>query len=299
MGVALNASVAVSNPFPVQFTLPPLTFDALISNCLPDDPLLMLASATSEAVRMHPRTAFEVQINGLVRELPDMLIRDCPDSELSPLDVFVGSYIHGKDTKVYVRGSTSQPADTPDWITRLISSITVPVPVSGRTFDNLMKNFTLANVHLVLPDPMADPDTPAAQPRLSAVAKASIKLPTEMNFPVNVSRVRVDADVLYRKKKLGRLDLRKWQAANSSRVENDDDDEALLLVESIIEDAPLRITDTEVFSEVVQALMFGEESVKLGIKADVDVDMSTALGQFVLKDIPAQGNVAIKRVFPF
>lgn len=286
--------MAVSNSYSIQLTVPSLTFDTLLPNCSPEDPPILLASATTEKIQIHPRTDFQVNVHGVARQLPDPLITDCPNSELSPLDVFVGSYLHGEDTKVYIRGSTSQPPATPHWITELISSVTVPFPISGHTFDNLMKNFTLTNVHLSLPNPLADPNTPEAQPRLSAVTRAAISLPKEMTFPVNVSRVRVNADVLYRKKQLGRLDLQRWQPANSTRVEAHDGDAAILLVDSLVEDAPMEITDAEVFAELAQALMFGQDGVILGIHASVDVDTSTQMGEFVLKGIPAEGSIAIK-----
>lgn len=298
-GIAADVSVTVSNNFPIDLTVPSLTFDALIPDCSPKDSLITLASATTEAMQIHPHTDLEVSVHGVARQLPDALITDCPNSELSPLDVFVGKYLHGEDTKVYIRGSTAQPPDTPHWITELVSSITVPVSVSGHTFNNLMKNFTLANVHLSLPNPFADPNTPEAQPRLSAVAKASIVLPKEMNFPVNVSRVRVKADVLYRKKQLGRIDHQKWLPANSTRVEAQDGDEAILLVESVVEDAPMEITDAGVFAELAQNMIFGDDGIILGIDANVDVDMSTPVGEFVLKDIPAAGDIEINGTLLF
>ncbi|KAI9789702.1 MAG: hypothetical protein M1816_005877 [Peltula sp. TS41687] len=292
-GIAADASVVVSNDFPIELTVPSLTFDALIPNCSPGDLPILLGSATTEQIHIHPHADLEVNVHGVARQLSDELVKDCPNSELSPLDVFVGSYLHGKDTKVYIRGSTSQPPDTPHWITELVSSFTVPVPVSGQTFDNLMKNFTLADVHLSMPNPFADPKTPEAQPRLSAVAKASIALPKGIDVPIDVSRVRVNADVLYRKKRLGRLDLRKWQPANSTRVASHDGDEVILLVESLVEDAPMKIINAEVFAELAQNLLFGGDGVKLSIDANVDVDMSTPVGAFVLKDIPARGDIMI------
>ena len=99
-----------------------------------------------------------------------------------------------------------------------MADITVPVSLTGRTFEHLIQNFSLADVHFSLPDPFAEPDSDDAQPKVSAKIKALVNLPEEMNFPVEVHRVRADADVFYHGKKLGRLDLRKWQQANSTRV---------------------------------------------------------------------------------
>ena len=118
-----------------------------------------------------------------------------------------------------------------------------------------------------------------------------------MNFPIDVGRVRANAFVYYQGKRFGRLDLHKWQPANSTRIPADGMLPPALLVESAIKDAPLEILDQDVFSRVVQRLIFGEKPLRLTIKADVDVDMATALGQFTVRQIPAQGVVPIKRGF--
>ena len=293
----VEASVAVENTLPIELKLPSLGFDLLMPNCSPNDPPIFLGNATTRAFEIHPGSEFKVDADGIVRQLPDTITTRCPHTHSSPLDLFLSGYLHGEDTTVYIRGSTYQPAETPGWIAELLSAVTVPFPVPGRSFDNLMKNFSLADVHCSLPDPLAAPNTPAAQPRLSAVAKVLIAVPKEMKFPIDVSRVRADANVFYRNKQLGRLDLRKWQRSNSSRLEARDGDKATLLVESLVKDAPLEITDSDAFSKVVQALIFGGRPVSLGIKADVDVDVSTPLGKFVLKDIPAEGAIAIERKF--
>jgi len=41
-----------------------------------------------------------------------------------------------------------------------LSSITVPVPFPGRSFENLIRSFSLLDVHFKLPDPTAEPDDP-------------------------------------------------------------------------------------------------------------------------------------------
>lgn len=116
-----------------------------------------------------------------------------------------------------------------------------------------------------------------------------------MNFSIDVNKVRSDADVFYKKKKLGRLDLSKWQDANSTRIDARDDEGPTLLVQSAVKDAPLEIQDEDVFTDVIQALMFGTKTVVMTIKAEVDVGVDTALGDFAIRKIPAEGSVPIKR----
>ena len=293
--MAADVSLTFTNEYPVTFTIPPLGFDILVSNCLPDQPYILLADATTAETTVEPRADVHVNVGGIVRDLPEMLIAVCPNTHSSPLDSLLGRYIHGEETTIFVRGSNAPSPDTPDWIVEITKSIVVPVPFPGHTFDNLIRDFSLTNVHFGLPNPLAEPDTPEAQASISAVVKAMIGLPEEMNFPIDVSKVRADADVYYKKGKLGFLDLKKWQTANSTKVEAHDDEKAGLAVESIIKNAPLEVTDDDVFMEVVQALIFGGKGIVLGIKANVDVETETALGKFVIRDIPAEGKVFVKR----
>lgn len=293
--MAADVSLALTNQYPVEFTVPPLSFDILVQGCSPDQPYLRLADATTKEIHVEPKEDVEVQVGGFLQKLPETLLAMCPLTQKSPLDTLLGEYIRGDETTIYVRGSQSPSGNSPDWVTALIQSITVPVPFLGKSFEDLIRNFSLADVHFTLPDPFATPDTPEASPRISATVKALVGLPKEMNFPIDVSRVRADADVYYHKKKLGRLDLHKWQKANTTRIEAHDDVEAGLAIESVVKNAPLKITDDDVFTELVQDLIFGGKPVLLGVKADVDVETETALGKFVVREIPAEGKVFVKR----
>jgi len=173
------------------------------------------------------------------------------------------------------------------------------VPFPGRSFDGFVRDFSLTDVDFSLPDPLAEPGDPASNPAVSGTIQVTAVLPAEMNFEVNVSSIRATADVLYKKKKFGELDLRKWQRANSTRVEPKRKDEALLKIQSRVEDAPLEITDEDIFSVIVQQLLFGGKDVLLDVDALVAVRVQTVLGELTLKDVPAQGTIPVKRPYSF
>ncbi|KAL8819227.1 MAG: hypothetical protein Q9191_007778, partial [Dirinaria sp. TL-2023a] len=292
--MAADVSLALVNDYlPVTFDVPPLAFDVLVQGCSPEEPYIFLADATTGDIEVRPKKDLIVDVGGIVRQLPDTLIQTCPQSMKSPMDVLLGNYMNGKEATIYVRGSETPLPNTPEWIAELMESVTVPLPFPGHTFDNLIRNFSLADVHFGLPSPFAEPDSPEAQPRISAVVKALVGLPEEMNFPIDVSRVRADADVFYKKQKLGELDLKRWQTANSTLVEAHDQNPRGLAVESIIKDAPLKVTDNDVFADLVQALVFSDKTLVLSVKAAVDVETETALGKFVVREIPAEGKVFI------
>ncbi|KAH6656326.1 hypothetical protein BKA67DRAFT_512212 [Truncatella angustata] len=289
-----DVSLSAYNEYPVELNVPELAFEILVPGCEEDQSIVVADAVTSE-IHMKPRTDVEVNAHGLVRELPDSLTRACPNSNSSPLDLLLKDYMHGEPATLYVRGSSRPDGSTPRWIADILSSVTLPVPFPGRSLDGLLRNFSLTDVHFTLPDPFADEGDPNANPKISGNVLVIAGLPAEMNFGIDVTKVRAFADVFYNSNKLGELNLKKWQKANSTKIDAKKGDEATLKIESRINDAPLNITDSDVFSDVVQKLMFGGKPIQLDIKALVDVKVETALGQMVLKDVPAEGKIPVKR----
>ncbi|KAF2178081.1 hypothetical protein K469DRAFT_600569 [Zopfia rhizophila CBS 207.26] len=297
-GMGADVSLVVTNDYPVDLSVPPIAVDVLVDGCVPSDPYIMVGTAETGRLHVEPKQDLNVNITGRVEKLPDSLTDTCPNSVKSPLDTFIGNYMHGQDATIYINCCKFPDPETPQWTRDLLKDITVPIPFAGREMGNLIKNFSLADVHFHLPSLLADPGTPEAQPRISAVVKVEVGLPDEMNFPLDVNRVKADADVLYQKKKLGKLHLDKWQNANSTRIDAHGKEGPLLLVQSDINKAPLEISDDDLFSEVVQAL-FGSKPVTLDIKAAVDVGMDTPIGKFAVRKIPAEGVVPVKLREPF
>ena len=294
-GIHADVEIAVFNEYPVSFTVPPLKFDILVSGCTAEMDNILVASATTDEIEILPKGTVTVAAKAAIRQLPDTLVSICPGSGSSPLDVLLASYMHGKDTTVLVRGSRSPVEGTPQWVSELLASTIVPISVTGHSFGNLIEDFSMNDVHFSMPDPFADPGSPEAQPKISATVKVQAKLPQEINFSIGVPRVRADSDVFFRGQKLGHLDLHEWQKANSTRIEPHGKVPPKMIIESVIKDAPLNVTDNDVLGEVIQELFFGDGKVVLDIQASVDANLSTVLGSFVVRGIPAEGKVPLKR----
>ena len=269
-------------------------FAILVDAC--DQPVskIMVADATTDSIKVEENDTVNFNVTGFVRQLPEAFLKPCPGSNDSPLDSLVSNYIHGEAAKVYVQGSDSPSMKTPEWLTDLIYGVTVPVPVPGHSFGHLIKKFSMSDVHFSLPDFFAEPDTPDAQPKISATVNALIALPDEVDFPIQVHRIKSFANVFYRNKKLGNLNLRKWHKASSKKVDVPKEKHPDLEVTSSIRKAPLNITDQAVFQDVVQGLLRGKDNINLTVKAEVDVELETALGTFDVRKIPAKGVVPVK-----
>lgn len=293
--VGAEVSINAFNKYPFEVVIPPLAFDILVPACDPQDPYISVAEANTDPVDIRPQSLVVANVHGVVRGLPDSLTRACPNSESSPLDHILKEYLGGKAPEVFVRGKERPGMGTPEWLNQIMSQVVVPVLFPSSSLDKLIRNFTLTDARFTLPDPMAEPDDPAASPKVSGKIQVIAGLPKEMNFGINVTHIRAEADVFYHKKKLGVLDVTKWQSANSTRISADKDDGPELKIQSAIKDAPLNVTDGDVLTSVIQELIFLGKTVSLDIKAKVDVKVETVLGELVLKDVPAEGRIPVKR----
>ncbi|CZT08744.1 hypothetical protein WAI453_006133 [Rhynchosporium graminicola] len=294
-GMAADVSLELANAYPVKLIVPPLGFDILVESCHAKDEYIKLADAITGAIDVEPYSDVKVGVNGIVRDLPKTFLQACPHSNESPLDLLLGKYIHGNDTTIYVRGSSAPDIDTPDWITKIISSVTVPVPFPGHSFDSLIKEFSLTDTQFFLPDSSAKPGSDEENPQISGTILVTAGLPKEMNFGINVTRVKAIADVIYKGKKLGVLNLHKWQKAHSEKITPKDGGNATIKIESRIEHAPLEVTDDDVLTDIMMSLFLGSK-ISLKVVALVDVEVSTVLGEFVIKQLPAEGIIPVKPI---
>ncbi|KAL4906458.1 hypothetical protein BDW74DRAFT_132734 [Aspergillus multicolor] len=294
MAVDISVSTLLNSPFSLR--IPPLGFKALVANCSPRDPYISVADVVTKEITVTPAQSTVVDVSGIIRGLSDELTANCPGEKRSPLDTLLTSYIHGSQTIIYVRGADVPSLGTPQWMTDILKTVTVPLSFTGHALDNLVKNFTMTDVHFTLPNPMAEPDSPDAQPTVSALVKVLISVPEQMDFDVEVPRVRAIADVYYHKDKLGILDLREWQPANSTLI-RDLDNTTVLQVEFPMDKAPLEVTDEDVLTDVLTSLIFERKPVRLTVSANVDAEISTGLGAFAVRGIPADGKLTVNPPF--
>ncbi|KAK2875371.1 hypothetical protein FQN49_001642 [Arthroderma sp. PD_2] len=291
--IEADVSVAISNRYPVHLTLPPVQFNILVPSCDPNGAYIMVANATTDSVNIEPREPVTISMHGFAPKVPEELTSNCPGTTTSPLDLLISKYIRGLVTTIYVRGGLTSPT-IPQWLQELLNSVTVPLPFTSPGFSRLIKRFLMKNVHFYLPDPFAEPNTPEALPKVSALVQAIVAMPRQLDVPVNVSRVRTIADVFYHDHKLGIIDIKEWQNATVRRAVDDLDGKPTMIVEFDIQKAPLQVTDEDLLSEILQKMMFERQNIPLRVDAHVDAELKSALGEFIVKDIPSGGNIIVK-----
>lgn len=294
MGIGANVSITTYNDFPIGLTVPSLGFEVLVPNCDSSQPNIKVASAFSNAIDVRPKSNVTVEAQGTIRGLPKSLVKACPSSKLSPLDHFMERYLQGDNAVVFVRGKAPEAGNLPGWMSDILESVTVPLPLSGRSLDNFLRNFTLQDVDFKLPSPFADPIDPNGKPRVSGTVRILAAIPADLNIDIKVTNLRANGDLFYHGNKFGELSVDKWQKATSTIIRQSDD-ENLLSVTSRITNAPIDILDGDIFSDIMQELLFGDDDIALDVESKVDVKVATVLGDLVIRRVPAASKVPVKR----
>jgi hypothetical protein len=286
--VMANASVQLKNSFPLELDIPALGFLVSLPGC-DGNSRLATAAATSSAISIRPRSDITMDFSGMIRSLPADLTAVCPDTRLSPMDAFLGPYLHGERVAVYVGGDGSNLNNgSPQWLVEFLHSVSLPVVVPGHTIENVIQSFNLSQVNIKLPGPKDDPAT--TSPLLSATVEVAVKLPDEIHISIGIARLRAVANISYADEVFGNFDIRKWIPTTSQRIP----EQSLLLVKGTVRDAPLNITDYAVFQRVVRELLFGNgRHLSLAISGIADAAINSIFGDFIIHQIPASGNVTL------
>lgn len=288
-----NVTLGFFNEYPISLNIPPLGFEILVSNCRSSDPHISVAEAVTELIEVRSHANVSARALGIISKIPESLVRTCPDTKLSPLDYFMDSYLHGEDAQVLVRGRDIEGSDTPKWISSILKSITVPIDLPGRSFGDLIRDFSAENIDFKLPSPFADPNAPESSPRVSGTIHVLAALPEEMKLDLAVQSIKSHSNLFFEGKKMGELNQNRWQDANSTRIVGHN--EVLLNITTSVVDVPLEITDEDVFGEVLRKMFFGKDDILLDVEAAVDIKVGTVLGDLAVKGVPAKGKIPVKR----
>ena len=272
----------------MSLTVPRVGFEVLISGCTPDDSKIAVGTGLSSVIEVEPKTDIIAEASGLISKLPQKLTQACPVSELSPLDEFIKHYLGGENAQIFVRGKQPSDSELPQWLGEILDSVTVPVDFPGSSFDNLLRNFSLTDVDFSLPSPFE----PEGKPRVSGTVVAVAALPEGVDVDMSVESIKSQGNLFYKDKKFGELNLRKWQKASSHKLDSKDK-ETLIEIASHVDNAPIDITDNDVFSSLASEYLFGSDDIIVDARAKLDVKVDTVLGTLVIKEIPAEGKVPV------
>ncbi|KAK9454256.1 hypothetical protein V1511DRAFT_530872 [Dipodascopsis uninucleata] len=298
-GIQVLVVAAAKNPYPIHISLPALEWVVEAPACDPKN-LVELAVAHTDPLLVQPNASVKLKVVSKISDLPEPFIHSCPGSgsESSAMDQYMRKYLAGDKITLYVHGRPAQVIpDFPPWVADILAAVSIPVPVPGRKSggDNdgtggILKSYGLSRVKITMPS-RGPGENPGAWPRISALVHAVISLPPELDFNIDVNKLRGLSDMIYEGDKFGVLNIDEWIPSTSYYTP-----EGYIQVVAEIADMPLEITDQVVFKKIVQKMFFMGE-VNVDVDGTIDVQLGTPVGYFAIRNIPAKGTVAL-RGFP-
>jgi len=293
VGTEVTATAEVVNPYPVSLEIPRLGWKVLVPGCTPND-TIRLANLDTAPISLRTGQNITVLVSSIVSTLPEELSKPCGDGP-SPLEALFQSVLDPiQNTTVFISGR-HQTGSFPSWITDLLSSINVPVPIphlKANTSD-LISAIHVSEMKVSLPPPWAPPGTPHQEPKISGVIEAIIRPPKEgANVAINVTAVKGDIYLFDEGKKFGRVLVPEWSPATTVR-------KSKIHVIARVAEVPIEVLDPIVFQRVMGKVLQGRGVVEIGVDGTVDAKVSVLVGDFVVRGIPVQGVVEVNGVYPF
>lgn len=273
-GIYVEAAITVAYQSLLDAVIPSVVLEASIMGCNGD----VIPLAVAENMPFHvSRDSASVSIvgSGHCREIPKPALRKCGDANSqSPLDVLMESYLAGNDTTVFVSGHSTEDRS---WLQELLSHVHIPIQIAGNQNEQLARDIELSDVKMNLPSFFGG----GGKPKISGKIRGIIDIPSDIKVDVQVDSVHVLADLLYKGKKFAYLESPGWAPASSRFPKQEE-----LLVEVTLKDAPVTITNQDVFSSVVSQLLGG--NVLVDVLGTGDVKVITSLGKLEAHKLPIE-----------
>lgn len=272
-GVVGQVALETTVRLPVDAAIPSANVQISIAGC--GQELITLATGQNLPVKLHRNEShIAVRAIGECREIPTKALAKCKDTPgLSPVDRIMQQYLAGNATTVYISGI----ADGHSWIQDLLAQVSIPVDIPGTQADQLARDIELSNVKFNLPSFLGG----GGKPKISGKISGVIDIPADVEVGIEVESIHVLADLLYKKRKFATIESPGWAPATSRfRTSRE------LQVEVVLRDAPVTITNQDIFSAILSELLGGNALVDVTGKGDVRVE--TSLGQFEAHKLPIE-----------
>lgn len=276
VGVVGQASLEAELQLPISARIPSVQVQVSIEGCDGDIiPIALAKNLPFEIRRGDARIA--VSAVGECREIPPEALKKCSAaSPQSPVDSAMQNFLAGNATTVQISGVNSTEQDS--WLQRLLAQITIPVDIPGSQSDQLARDIQLTDVKFNLPSLIGG----SGKPKISGKVRGTIDIPSDVDVGLKVDSVHVLADLLYKKKKFATIESPGWSPASSKLLS----DAKELKVEVVLRDAPVTITNQDVFSSVISQLLGGNTLVD--VIGTGDVKVATALGDLEAHELPIE-----------
>lgn len=275
-GLVGSARMTFDFQSPIDAAVPSVAMQVSIEGC--DGVLLPLITARNLPIQLDSSVpTVEVIGSGQCQVIPAAAFEKCGAhaGAQSPIDTVVQGYLAGNKTRVFVGGAAAVGKSS--WIQDILKDISIPIDIPGGQVDQLARDIELSDVKLNLPSFFGG----GGKPKISGKIQGIIDIPRQVEVSLEVDGVHVLADLLYKRRRFATIETPGWAPAISKFPSKEE-----LLVQVILQDAPVTITNQDVFSDVVSALLGG--SILVDVVGNGDVKVNTSLGALEAHSLPIE-----------
>ncbi|KAI8637075.1 hypothetical protein BD408DRAFT_425155 [Parasitella parasitica] len=184
-GVSVSGTVGIYNPSSVlSLTLGDMDFGIFLPAASPNEKDVQMAVVQSIDADLQGNCMNYFNVTGRTLPIP----QDKRSQAL--MESFLTGYLHGKPTRVHVKGSSFGPDDqpqkkhvstTPRWLRKALESVVLSVPFPGATETDLIQSLELSHIKIDF--------SSTGNPLISGDAIALLKKPQEMQFHMDVTEI--------------------------------------------------------------------------------------------------------------
>lgn len=193
--VSLEVVASTVKVLPLKFEINSIEWDIALPNCQKEPKIL--GEWISDAVEFLPNERTVFLVHGNVKEVPKPILEVCLDG-LSPFNKFTNKLIGENTLSVLakVRKSRANEEALPPWLYNILSStfypLDTPVPISDIDYSNLVLNYTVDGVSIVVPNKKW-----GLSAQMAANMTVDLQLPFKAtNINASISEVVATLDIL-------------------------------------------------------------------------------------------------------
>lgn len=289
LSVRATAKLQLTPPPGIDFdaTIPATSWNVALPGCSDGRGSVEVCSATIEIFPLKLGRTTTVTATALIHKLPKNVTEPCSDDEPSPLDNALRGYLDGQKTELQIKGSESQPTESPQFLHKLLPGISAALSLPPRRGDSmqLLERLELRNFDLEYGSPVL------ASAEVRAYARVPSFVHIDDDVLVQIPAARGIADLYYQGHYFARAAVDDWVPCVTHK---DPDSEGVYIVDFALDGVPVEVVDQAVLRQIVAKLVVSP-CVPIEVAGLVDGSVSTPVGDFDLTRVPVAGDTEFCR----
>lgn len=151
--IEFYSSISMDNKFPIKVELESIDWDVSIAGCHKE--LIKVGEWQSSSLSIQPDNSVELDVNGIIREIPDKLLENC-DNNITVLNKMVQNYLKGKATEINISASNNEKNQNnlPKWLLFVLNKagykLLVSLPYFEEDIISYIKSYDISSLFIEL-----------------------------------------------------------------------------------------------------------------------------------------------------